>query len=78
MKTKDEILAQIASDPAGTLRDIETLKKQLQAERLIGDSQNGVADYFASIAQDYQRKYWFCKKRLIRARVLIRELKRTG
>lgn len=78
MRTKAQILAQIAADPAQALRDIETLKKQLIAERLIGDSQNGIANYFASIAQDYQRKYWFCKKRLIRARVLVRELKKTA
>ena len=76
MKTKSEILAQIAANPAQALADIETLKKQLMADRLIGDSQNGVANWFASMAQDYQRKYWFCKKRLIRARILVRELKK--
>ena len=78
MKTKAQILDKIASDPEQALADIETLKKQIMAERLIGDSQNGVANYFASMAQDYQRKYWFCKKRLIRSRILVRELKRTG
>jgi len=75
MQTKTQILDQIVNDPEGTLRDIEVLKKQLQAERLIGDSQNGVANYFASMAADYQRKYWFCKKRLLRARVLVRAFK---
>ena len=75
MNTKAEILDQIKADPAQALRDIEILKKQLMAERLIGDSQNGVANYFASIAQDYQRKYWFAKKRLLRSRVLVKALK---
>ena len=75
MKTKKKILDQIAVNPEQALADIEVLKKQLIAERLIGDSQNGVANYFASMAQDYQRKYWFCKKRLIRSRILVRELK---
>jgi len=78
MKSKADILAQIKADPEGTLKDIECLKKQLMAERLIGDGQNGVANYFASMAADYQHKYWFAKKRLIRARILVRELKKTG
>jgi hypothetical protein len=77
LPTKEEVLAKIKADPGSALADIELLKKQLVAERLIGDSQNGVANYFASIAQDYQRKYWFCKKRLIRARILVRELKKA-
>lgn len=78
MQSKQQLLDKIASNPAGTLRDIEILKKQLMAERLIGDSQNGVANYFASIAQDYQRKYWFCKKRLIRSRILVKALKQAA
>ena len=78
MKTKAEILDQIAAHPEQALRDIEILKSQLMAERLIGDSQNGVANWFASMAADYQRKYWFAKKRLIRARILVRELKKTA
>ena len=78
MQSKQNILDRIKADPKGTLKDLETLKSQLMAERLIGDSQNGVANWFASMAQNYQRKYWFCRKRLIRARILVRELRKTA
>ena len=76
MKTKDEILAPIAADPAQALRDIETLKTQLIGDRMMTEQKEKLCCLFNQQAIDYCHKYHFCRTRLIRARILVRELKK--
>jgi len=75
MKTKAEILAQIAADPQAALTDIETLRRQLMAERLILKGKESLICYFSSVAEEYWAKYYQARKTLIRARILVKALK---
>ena len=77
MRTKSEILDQIASDPEGTLRDLETLKKQLIVERMMTEQKEKLCCLFNQQAIEFWGKYHFCRTRLIRSRILVRELKKT-
>lgn len=76
MLTKQQILDQIKADPEQTLADIEILRSQLAADRLILKGKESLIRYFAAIAEDYLQKYHQTRKILIRARILVRELKR--
>ena len=76
MATKQDILDKIASDPAQALKDIETLKKQLMADRLILKGKESLIRYFAEQAERYWRRYHEVRKALIQARLLVKELKK--
>lgn len=78
MKTKAEILEQIKANPEETLRDIETLRTQIAADRLILKGKESLIRYFAAISEDYWKRYHLTRKALIRARILVRELKKTS
>ena len=75
VKTKAEILAQIAANPEQALRDIETLRSQIAADRLILKGKESLIRYFAAVAEDYWRQYHLSRKALIRARILVSKLK---
>ena len=78
MATKQDILDQIKADPEGTLADIERLRTEIAADRLILKGKESLVCYFASIAEEYWKRYHEVRRALIRARVLVRELKKTG
>jgi len=75
MKSKAQILEQIVSNPEGTLADIETLKKQLMVERMLAEQKEKLCCLFNQQAIEFWGKYHFCRTRLIRARILVRQLK---
>ena len=75
MKTKSQILEQIAANPEQALADIETLRQQLMADRLILKGKESLVCYFASVAEEYWVKYHQVRKALIKARILVKELK---
>ena len=78
MQSKQEILDRIKADPEGTLRDLETLKSQLIADRLILKGKESLICYFSSVAEEYWRKYHQTRKVLIRARILVKQLKNAA
>ena len=75
---KEEILAQIAANPEEALADIETLRTEIAADRLILKGKESLICYFASVAEDYWKRYHEVRLALIRARILVRELKKMG
>ena len=78
MRTKTEILEQIKADPAGTLADIETLRRELLADRLILKGKESLVCYFSGLAMEYWKKYHLTRKALIRSRILVRALKKAA
>ncbi len=77
MKTKADILKQIAANPDQALADIEALKRELMADRLILKGKESLVCYFASMAEEYWRRYHLSRKALIKARILVKELKQA-
>lgn len=69
MKTRAEILKQIAANPGEALTDIETLRTQIAADRLILKGKESLICYFASIAEDYWKQYHQTRKALILERL---------
>ena len=78
METKAEILAQIAADPEGALADIETLRRELLADRLILKGKESLVCYFSGLAMEYWKKYHLTRKALIRSRILVKALKQAA
>lgn len=78
LPTKAEILTQIAANPEQALADIETLRRELMADRLILKGKESLIRYFASVAEEYWAKYQQTRKALIRARILVAKLKDTA
>jgi len=75
MKSKAEILEQIKANPEEALADIETLRTQIAADALILKGKESLICYFASVSEDYWRRYHEVRQALIRARILVRQLK---
>jgi len=75
MKSKAEILAQIKANPGEALADIETLRTQIATDALILKGKESLICYFASVSEDYWRRYHEVRQALIRARILVRQLK---
>jgi len=75
MKTKQQIIEQIAANPEQALKDIETLRRQIAADALILKGKESLICYFASVSEDYWRRYHEVRQALIRARILVRQLK---
>jgi len=78
VKSKAEILKQIAANPEEALANIERLRTELAADRLILKGKESLVCYFASIAEEYWIKYHRTRKVLIRARILVKQLRGTG
>ena len=77
MKTKVEILTQIAANPEQALRDIERLKTEIAADQLILKGKESLIRYFAAVAEDYWRRYHETRKVLVRSRILVSKLKNS-